>query len=87
MIASFASAGLMALTPALAVMLGANIGTTIIVQVVAFEESKAAPLFILAGVAMFRMGSPRTRDLGRVGSGLGLMLTIWQDFWRLNLKR
>ena len=75
MAASFASSGLITVVPALAVMLGANVGTTLIVQVLSFDVSRVAPLFILAGVLMFRRGSAaRTRDLGRVAIGLGLML-------------
>jgi phosphate:Na+ symporter len=74
MIASFASAGFVALIPALAVMLGANVGTTLIVQALSFDVSRLSPLFLLAGVVMFRAGGARTRDVGRVVIGLGLML-------------
>ena len=56
-------------------MLGANVGTTFIVQVLSFDMSRVAPLFILIGVMMFRRGGvTRARDLGRVGIGLGLIL-------------
>ena len=74
MIASFASAGFVALVPALAAMLGANVGTTLIVQVLSFDVSRASPLLLLGGVVMFRAGAARTRDIGRVAIGLGLML-------------
>jgi phosphate:Na+ symporter len=75
MVSSFTAGGLVDLTPALAVMLGANVGTTLIVQVLAFDISAVAPVFVLIGVLMFRRGSiSRTRDLGRVCIGLGLML-------------
>ncbi|HEX5420749.1 MAG TPA: Na/Pi cotransporter family protein [Gammaproteobacteria bacterium] len=75
MTASFTAGGLVDLTPALAVMLGANVGTTLIVQVLSFDISVVAPVFVLIGVVMFRRGSlSRTRDLGRVAIGLGLML-------------
>lgn len=75
MAASFASSGLVGLVPAMAVMLGANVGTTLIVQVLSFDVARAAPVFVLAGVVMFRRGAAtRTRDLGRVAIGLGLML-------------
>ena len=73
-VASFAAAGVMPLATALAVMLGANVGTTLIVQALSFNVTQLAPLPILAGVAMFRAGGRRTRDLGRVAIGLGLML-------------
>jgi len=75
MVASFAASGLVDLVPALAVMLGANVGTTLIVQLLSFDVAQVAPLLVLIGVVLFRRGSlSRTRDLGRVGIGLGLML-------------
>lgn len=75
MVASFTAGGLVELTPALAVMLGANVGTTLIVQVFAFDISVVAPAFVLVGVLMFRRGaSSRSREIGRVAIGLGLML-------------
>ena len=61
--------------PALAVMLGANVGTTLIVQVMSFDIASTAPVFVLTGVIMFRKGGvSRTRDLGRVAIGFGLMV-------------
>ena len=75
MVTGFAAGGLVDLVPGLAAMLGANVGTTLIVQVLSFDISRVAPLFILIGVMMFRRGGiTRTRDLGRVGIGLGLIL-------------
>jgi phosphate:Na+ symporter len=75
MITGFAAGGLVDLVPGLAAMLGANVGTTLIVQVLSFDISRVAPLFILIGVMMFRRGgNTRTHDLGRVGIGLGLIL-------------
>jgi phosphate:Na+ symporter len=75
MVAGFAAGGAVALQPALAVMLGANVGTTLIVQAFSFDVSGVAPALILLGVLLFRRsGSTRTRDLGRVAIGLGLML-------------
>jgi phosphate:Na+ symporter len=75
MTSSFAASGLVALTPALAIMLGANVGTTLIVQLLSFNVSAAAPVLLLIGLAAFRR-SKRTRihDLGRAAIGLGLML-------------
>jgi phosphate:Na+ symporter len=79
MTTAFAAGGLVDLMPALAVMLGANVGTTLIVQVLSFDVSRVSFLFILLGVFMFRRsGVTRTRDLGRVGIGLGLILIALQ---------
>jgi phosphate:Na+ symporter len=75
MVSGFAAGGAVALVPALAVMLGANVGTTLIVQLMSFDVSSVSPALILLGVVMFRRGTAtRTRDLGRAAIGLGLML-------------
>jgi phosphate:Na+ symporter len=75
MASGFAAGGLVDLVPALAVMLGANVGTTLIVQVLSFDVSAVSPALILIGVLMFRrVSSPPVHDLGRVVIGLGFML-------------
>ncbi|MBS7697689.1 MULTISPECIES: Na/Pi cotransporter family protein [unclassified Chelatococcus] len=75
MVTGFAADGLVRLMPALAVMLGANVGTTLIVQVLSFDVAAFAPGLILFGVVMFRRdSSTRMHDLGRVFIGLGLIL-------------
>jgi phosphate:Na+ symporter len=75
MVSGFAARGLVDLVPALAVMLGANVGTTLIVQVLSFDVAAVSPVLILIGVLMFRRNaSTQTHDLGRVFIGLGLML-------------
>lgn len=75
MVTSFAARGAVELIPALAVMLGANIGTAIIVKALSFNVSWVSPLLLLVGyVAFKRSPKGRWRDLGRVGIGLGLML-------------
>jgi phosphate:Na+ symporter len=80
MAASFAAGGLVDLLPALSVMLGANVGTTLIVQVLSFNVGWVAPLFVLIGVVLFRRSRvSRTRDLARVAIGLGLMLLALQQ--------
>jgi phosphate:Na+ symporter len=75
MVTSFAARGAVDLIPALAVMLGANVGTALIVKALSFNISWAAPLLLLIGYVTFkRSPKGRWRDLGRVGIGLGLML-------------
>ncbi len=75
MTTSFASGGAVDLVPALAIMLGANVGTTLIVQVLSFNVSAVAPVLFLVGLIAFKRGGrTRTRDLGRVAIGIGLML-------------
>jgi phosphate:Na+ symporter len=75
MTASFAAEGLVDLVPALAIVLGANIGTTLIVQVLSFNISALAPALFIIGLLAFRGGArTRIKDLGRVSIGVGLML-------------
>jgi phosphate:Na+ symporter len=84
MVSNFAAGGLVELAPALAVMLGANVGTTLIVQLLSFDIGRVAPLFVLIGVVLFRRSlATRTRDLGRVAIGLGLMLFALQQLLSL----
>jgi phosphate:Na+ symporter len=72
---SFAADGVLDLVPALAVMLGANVGTTLIVQVLSYNIASVAPVLFVLGLVAFRAG-PRSRikDIGRVSIGVGLML-------------
>jgi len=75
MTTSFVTDGSVNLVPALAIMLGANVGTTLIVQVLSFNVAAVAPVLFLIGVTAFkRGGQTRTRDLGRVAIGVGLMV-------------
>ncbi len=75
MASGFAAEGLVDLVPALAVMLGANVGSTLIVQVLSFDVAAVSPALILLGVLMFRRTqNPQVHDLGRVFIGLGFML-------------
>ena len=72
---SFAAEGLLSLVAALAIMLGANVGTTLIVQALSFNIAAIAPVLFVLGLVAFRTG-PRSRikDIGRICIGLGLML-------------
>jgi phosphate:Na+ symporter len=80
MVTGFAAGGLVDLVPALAVMLGANVGTTLIVQLLSFDVAEISPALILVGVLMFRRASAGPRDFGRVLIGLGLMLMALHQF-------
>ena len=75
MTTSLAADGVVSLVPALAIMLGANVGTTLIVQLLSFDISAFAPLLFLIGLMVFRIGGTSlTRAIGRVAIGLGLVL-------------
>src|SRR4030088_1565184 len=75
MTASFTAQGLVGLVPALAILLGANVGTTLIVQVLSFNVVAVAPVLFIIGLVAFRSGlRNRIRDMVRVFIGLGLIL-------------
>ena len=75
LLASFASRGLIPLSIALAVMLGANVGTTLTAQILSFNLDWVSPFMIAVGVIAFLSNSSdKARHLGRVAIGLGLML-------------
>ncbi len=74
-VASFAGRGLIEAAPAFAVMLGADVGTTLVAQVLSFDLSFLSPLLLIVGVVMHKT-LKRTvhRQIGRSAIGLGLML-------------
>jgi phosphate:Na+ symporter len=76
---SFVGQGLMALTPALAIMLGADVGTALMSRVLTFDLSWLSPLLIFLGVIFF-LSRKQTRigQLGRVAIGLGLIVLALQ---------
>ena len=72
---SFTAAGVIALAPALAVMLGANVGTALIAQVLSLNVSVLAAPLVLIGVLVFRWSQGSGfKNVGRAAIGLGLML-------------
>ena len=78
-VSSFVGQGLMNLPSALAVMLGADIGTSLMAVAFSRDLSWLSPLFIFIGVVLFI--SRQSTTIGRVGRvliGLGLMLLALQ---------
>ncbi|MGD9475913.1 MAG: Na/Pi cotransporter family protein, partial [Eubacteriaceae bacterium] len=74
MVVGFVNASLMTLTQAAGVILGANIGTTITAQMIAFNVSEVAPVFIGLGALITMFGrSKKTRDMGSVMLGFGIL--------------
>jgi phosphate:Na+ symporter len=69
----------MGLTPALAIMLGADVGTAVMSRILTFDLSWLSPLLIFLGVIFF-LSRKQTRvgQLGRVGIGLGLIILALQ---------
>lgn len=79
LVTSFVGQGLMGLMPALATMLGADVGTALMARVLTFDLSWLSPLLIFLGVIFF-LSRKQTRagQLGRVGIGLGLIILALQ---------
>ncbi len=74
MLVGFVSAGLMSLSQAIGVILGADIGTTITAQIVAFKVTKYALLLVAAGFALlFTSKSDNIKQYGNLIMGLGLI--------------
>ncbi|MCM2446284.1 Na/Pi cotransporter family protein [Rahnella sp. CG8] len=75
LVTSFVAQDLVALTPALVIVLGADVGTALMARILTFDLSWLSPLLIFIGVIFF-LSRKQTRagQLGRVGIGLGLIL-------------
>ena len=76
MVVSFVNSGLMNLYQAAGVIFGANIGTTITSQLVSFNLSEYAPIFLLVG-AVFVMfcKNPKIVKMAEVVLGFGVLFT------------
>ena len=73
-VVGFVNAGLMNLTQALGVILGANVGTTITAQIIAFKITKLALPAIAVGVGIkFFTKRRKWRHIGEVVLGFGLL--------------
>lgn len=74
MTASFAGRGLMSAAMAQSIMLGANMGTSLVAKLLTFDIGPVSALLVLTGLALFRSGDGQRRHLARIFIGLGLML-------------
>ncbi|EXU76478.1 Na/Pi cotransporter family protein [Erwinia mallotivora] len=79
LVTSFVAQELVGLTPALVIILGADVGTALMARLLTFDLSWLSPLFIFFGVVFF-LGRKQTRagQLGRTSIGLGLILLALQ---------
>jgi phosphate:Na+ symporter len=76
---SFTSQNLMALAPALAIMLGADVGTSLVVQLFSFDLSWLSPLAIGGGVILhLSRKATRAGQIGRIAIGIGLIILALQ---------
>lgn len=74
MVIGFVNSGLMNLSQAIGVILGANIGTTITAQITAFNISAYAPLILFVGAVLYLfVGKPFIKHVGCVIMGFGML--------------
>jgi len=74
LVVGFISAGLMSMAQSVGIIMGANVGTTITAQIVAFKVTKAALLMIGIGFTMFFASKQeRTQQYGTMIMGLGMV--------------
>jgi len=74
MTVSFVNSGLMNLTQAIGIILGANVGTTLSAQLVAFRIDSFSPLFIFVGIIMYVfIRNKKIKDIGYVILGFGIL--------------
>ena len=72
---TFAARGLLTVMAGLAIMLGADVGSTLVVQVLSFDIAWASPALILVGVICFMASSAsKVQHIGRILIGVGLLL-------------
>jgi phosphate:Na+ symporter len=76
---SFVSQGLIGTAAALAVMLGADVGTALMVQVFSLNLTWLAPLLIVGGVIVYlSKKNERAGQIGKIALGLGVMILALQ---------
>ena len=74
MVVGFVNAGLMNLAQAAGVIMGANVGTTITAQLVAFKLDEIAPLFVIVGVVLLMSAKQKKRkDIADIILGFGIL--------------
>src|ERR671930_129489 len=73
MLVGFASAGLVALRQTMGVILGADIGTTVTVQLLAFDLLALSPLVVFVGWVLYIAGRGTVRYVGQAILGFGFL--------------
>ena len=74
MVVGFVNAGLMNLAQAAGIIMGANIGTTITAQLVAFKLTDIAPLFVFVGAMIVMFAKmQKKKEIGNIILGFGIL--------------
>lgn len=86
MVIGFVNAGLMTLSQAVGVIMGANVGTTMTAQLIAFKLSDYAPVVVAIGVAIWLFSSKKkNKEIAEILIGFGILF-IGMDFMGNHLK-
>lgn len=86
MVIGFVNAGIMNLTQAVGVIMGANIGTTVTAQLIAFNLTDYAPLAVAVGVAVWLSTSKKkSKTIAEILIGFGILF-IGMDMMSSGLK-
>ncbi len=74
MVVGFVNAGIMKLTQAIGVIMGANIGTTVTAQLVSFELTELAPIAVGTGMIIYLFSSKeKNKQLAEILIGFGIL--------------
>jgi phosphate:Na+ symporter len=73
MLVGFASAGLLSLRQTIGVILGADVGTTVTVQLLAFDLLAVSPLVVFLGWLLWTIGRGTVRYIGQAVLGFGFL--------------
>lgn len=74
MVVGFVNAGMMTLSQAVWIIMGANIGTTITAQLIALDIGGIAPIFAIVGVIMIVfLKKPTVNEIGKIFCGFGIL--------------
>lgn len=75
MVVGFVNAGIMNLSQAIGVIMGANIGTTVTAQLVSFNLEGIAPIALGIGILFYLFTSNQTKHLSEILIGFGILFT------------
>lgn len=76
MVVGFVNAGIMSLSQAIGVIMGANIGTTVTAQLVSFSLEDIAPIALGIGIIFYMFTSKeKTKQVAEILIGFGLLFT------------
>ncbi len=76
MVVGFVNAGIMSLTQAIGVIMGANIGTTITAQLVSLDVDFLAPISLGIGIVIYMFAKKsKTRHIAEILLGFGILFT------------